>query len=131
MKTCTIDGCGRPHHSRGLCAAHRSRLQRTGKVNPDIPIGATDADRFWARVVKSGTCWEWTGARTVHGHGQFGSGNRVVYAHRFAYEHSVGAIPVDHVLHHTCENPACVKPAHLTAMTQSEHAAMHQRLRYC
>lgn len=39
-RTCSIDGCERPHNSRGLCAAHYSRLQRHGDpLGSGKPVG--------------------------------------------------------------------------------------------
>lgn len=130
MRLCAVPGCERRYASRGLCAAHLYRMRRTGELRPDVPIAATDEARFWAKVDKSGDCWIWQGAKTTRGHGQFGTGSRVTYAHRFAYEHTVGAIPEDHILHHRCSNPACVNPTHIETMTQAEHAALHRRLRF-
>lgn len=89
---CEIAGCERKHHAKGLCFAHYLRLRRSGKVRPEMPLNATDATRFWAKVDRTGTCWEWLGATTKHGHGQFGVGNSVVYAHRFAYELLIGSL---------------------------------------
>lgn len=37
-RTCTIDGCGKKHYSRGLCRAHYSRVQREQrKARTDKP----------------------------------------------------------------------------------------------
>ncbi len=38
VKTCEVDGCGRPTKNRDLCAAHYSRLRRWGDVRADLPI---------------------------------------------------------------------------------------------
>ncbi len=71
------------------------------------------AQRFWAKVDKSGECWVWTGARWSFGHGAV-SINRVVHgAHRISWQFANGEIPDGmNVLHH-CDNPPCVNPAHL------------------
>jgi HNH endonuclease len=113
-------------HARGLCLAHYRRLLKTGDARPLEPLWASPAERFWARVEKGSDCWRWMGYRTKHGHGQFGVGDDVVYAHRFAYEQAVGEIPDGHVLHHACGNPACVNPAHLQPMLQGDHVTLHR-----
>lgn len=35
MKDCSVDGCGRPARSKGLCAPHYQKLQRHGTPTPD------------------------------------------------------------------------------------------------
>ncbi len=37
-KTCSIEGCDRPHKARGYCAAHYKRFLIYGDPRPDIPI---------------------------------------------------------------------------------------------
>lgn len=64
-------------------------------------------------------CWVWTGATVGEGYGSF----RNKRAHRLMYEQVKGAIPQGLELDHTCENPPCVNPAHLDAVTRPEHIA--------
>lgn len=108
--------------------------------------GVTDPElRFWPNVNKAsgkfwqGTeCWEWT-ASICYGYGQFGAGNnRVVRAHRYAYESLVGPIPAKLVIDHLCKNTHCVNPAHLEPVTNGVNAlrgngpaAMAARATHC
>lgn len=79
-------------------------------------------DRFWAKVdVKVGDCWEWQGGRHIDGYGRFQIDGRQVFAHRFAYELMVGAIPVALELDHLCRNRQCVSPLHLELVTKGEN----------
>lgn len=72
--------------------------------------------RFWPKVDKTETCWNWTAYLDRHGYGRFGRGSRtagVIFAHRFAWEAENGPIPEGMDLDHTCHNTACVRPSHL------------------
>jgi hypothetical protein len=79
------------------------------------------AVRFWAKVDKSGECWVWTAGKVGAGYGHFTQGGapKMILAHRWAYEASVGPIPEGLVIDHLCMNKACVNPAHLEAVTQA------------
>lgn len=64
----------------------------------------------------SGECWLWTGATNNGGYGA--QGRRM--AHRMSHEIFNGPT-LGKVVMHSCDNPSCVKPAHLTTGTQSEN----------
>lgn len=85
--------------------------------------------RFFTRVnFQPGGCWEFTQLGTG-GYGTFG-GYR---AHRLTYGWFVGVIPNGYEIDHTCENPRCVNPVHLDAVTTSEHRTRHwmERRTHC
>jgi hypothetical protein len=77
----------------------------------------TPVERFWSKVIKTETCWLWTGAGTPKGYGQFSPHRRHVYAHRYAYELLVGAIPEALTIDHLCRVRACCNPEHLEVVT--------------
>ncbi|MBA2671549.1 MAG: HNH endonuclease [Gemmatimonadetes bacterium] len=56
-------------------------------------------------------------------------GHRVVRAHRYYFEKSVGPIPKGYELDHTCGRRCCVNPSHLEAVTRCEHAQRHKERR--
>ena len=96
-----------------------------------LPIAA----RLWAKVNKNGPvmrpqlgpCWNWTGARTGSQsvrHGQitwrerYSSPQKV---HRVVWELEHGPIQPARQINHHCDNPICVRLAHLYLGTQLEN----------
>lgn len=67
-------------------------------------------------------CWNWTGRRDPRGYGlyskhTYGGG----LAHRLVYAALGGVLEPGKELHHLCERPMCVNPAHLQQVTRAEH----------
>ena len=119
-RRCSVKGCERRHESHGFCELHCRRWQRTG--DPLCDGRPSTLDRFVAKVERTEDCWLWTGASTALGYGQFSGGQgRLVYAHRWSYEHHVGPIPEGLVIDHLCQTPSCVNPEHLEPVTQAEN----------
>jgi len=81
----------------------------------------SDADRFWAKVLKTETCWLWTGALTGHGYRNFWLDGRNRPAHRAAYEWLVGPVPNCRELDHLCRVRRCVRPDHLEPVAHREN----------
>ena len=117
---CGIPGCGNKHEARGWCNRHYLRWWKHG--DPLTPgRDRTDAERFWAMVQKTSTCWLWTGSLKVEGYGHFRADGGMWRAHRWAYENGVGPIPAGLTLDHLCRVRACVRPSHLEPVTQGEN----------
>lgn len=67
------------------------------------------------------SCSVWTGCCDKDGYGFLRVLGKNVKAHRLAYELFVGEIPEGMNVCHTCDNPRCVKVAHLWLGTNSEN----------
>ena len=69
-------------------------------------------------------CWLWIGPRQWNGdYGRFlefeGKTAKVVLAHRWAYQHYRGPIPLGLTLDHLCRVRSCVNPWHLEPVTRA------------
>jgi hypothetical protein len=70
------------------------------------------------RVGGPGECWEWEASRTSQGYGRFmlGQGHGCTTAQRVAYAIFVEDLAPGLTIDHLCNNPGCVRPAHLQAV---------------
>ena len=83
----------------------------------------TAPERFRAAVIERGPddCWEWTGSRHPQGYGMFSVNGRNIYAHRFSAMLHFGMFDRRSRVMHSCDNPGCVNPAHLSLGTQRDN----------
>lgn len=118
--TCSVDGCDGQAHAQGLCPKHYQRMRRNG--NASATNHQPTAARFWNKVDTSGDCWVWIGALNENGYGVLHNKSGERLAHRFSYEleHGDGSASGLFILH-KCDNPRCVKPAHLFAGTHIDN----------
>lgn len=84
----------------------------------------SDWCRFFVKIRiggQDGVCWIWTGAYRDSKYGTFWFDGRNVRAHRFSYIGYYGPIAKGRVILHSCDDPRCVNPAHLSAGPQIDN----------
>lgn len=129
MRNCSVSGCDKTTHGKGLCGTHYARLRRTGTTIKAPPNTTPPEERFWAKVDKTPSelgCWLWLGSINSKGYGKFGqSTKRWVQSHRYSYALRFGEIPegmqVDHKLVSQGCPRHCVNPDHLRLVTNKQN----------
>lgn len=92
-----------------------------------VPVPERVAQRAYERVeVDDNGCWISTYSVASHGYAQIGwtgGGERhVILAHRAAWAHVNGQMPLGMTLDHLCKTRTCVNPDHLRMLPNYENA---------
>lgn len=128
--TCSIEDCDRPVRTRGWCNAHHLRYTRYGDpLGGKPPVYSSPEEAFVARTKWQDDCLIWTGSLDGPGYGQLRINERLIKAHRYAWEREHGAISEGKYLDHTCWNKACCNLAHLRLASHAENVQYQARRR--
>lgn len=71
--------------------------------------------------VSSNGCWEYTMGLDRCGYGRFSIGPRRLGAHKVSYVLHHGDVPHGKVVMHSCDNPKCINPKHLSIGSVSDN----------
>ena len=108
-----------------------TRLQKTNYRDPKrwntVSVPERVAERAYTKhEVNEDWCWVSTYSTASHGYAQIGwqDGDKrhMVLAHRAAWTHVNGQVPIGMTLDHLCKNRRCVNPAHLRLLSNYENA---------
>lgn len=123
---CSIENCGKPARTAGLCNAHYLRKWRHG--SPLAGATGRGEHKKWieAHYDYSGDdCLLWPFARTSAGYGKTTWGPQEEYVHRIMCKHKHGDPPnAKSVTRHLCGNGhlGCCNPHHLLWGSQYQNA---------
>lgn len=86
----------------------------------------TNEEKFWPKVIKLGPddCWEWSGAKHPSGYGKVWLNLPELVckaAHHASLILTGTDVPKGSVVMHSCDNPGCVNPNHLSIGTQQDN----------
>ena len=97
------------------------------KAAKPIPaLSEKDKKRFLLKVSQPESpeeCHQWTAYRCECGYGIFGIGRKIFKAHRVAYFLHYGIDPGELCVMHSCDDPSCANPLHLSLGTHQDNMA--------
>lgn len=72
----------------------------------------SDEERFWSKIEKTDTCWNWLASTTNSGYGQGYFEGSVALAHRIVWNLETGSDPGLFFMENKCGKRSCVNPQH-------------------
>jgi len=119
QRICSIEGCERASHSRGMCKMHYKRKGGNGQLYRSA-VSASERLASGLSVQPNG-CIEWINSVDRWGYGRIRFGGKTVGTHRAAYVLAYGPIPEGLLVRHSCDNPPCCNPEHLLLGTVQDN----------
>lgn len=128
MKTCSIEGCQRQHHSHGMCRPHLKKLIKWGDANYQFYIPREEQWDFFIAALNSNE----TEKCIIWPYGKLGAGyasvknmetGKVMGGNRLMCEMKYGKVDLPYQAAHNCGVHDCINPHHLRWATPKENAA--------
>lgn len=87
------------------------------------PVSPTLPRRFWAKVDRGldADCWPWLAFCNPSGYGMIRNGSHMALAPRVSWVMAHGPIADGLQVRHSCDNPPCVNPAHLSLGSNTDN----------
>jgi hypothetical protein len=120
--TCIAEDCGAATVARGLCNRHYLAARAAGELQQYGTRKSSPEERLRAKVAAGGPddCWPFGGTTDRRGYGVIYFEGKNRGAHRLAFYFANGHWPEPECLH-SCDNPPCCNPAHLSEGTRVEN----------
>lgn len=79
---------------------------------------------LWDRIKigKEDECWEWQGSTSGCNYGQLMRNSKMTKPHREVWIEKNGPIPKGLIIMHSCDNPICCNPSHLSLGTHQDNS---------
>lgn len=122
---CSADGCKHQQVTGQWCNKHYRRMLKYGST--ELPTRPDAVDRFWSKVDRTQSCWNWLASVDTHGYGHIKIDGKLTLSHRFSYGLEHRSVP--DYLDHVCHNRRCVNPEHLRPATKKQNAENHSGAR--
>lgn len=128
-KSCSVEGCGRVHQSRGFCSMHYQRLLKHGSADKRTTSPGEALDYLFNVVFtyeNKKECLIWPYARNYKGYGQIGYKSKTRNVSRLACRKIRGKPPSrKHEACHSCGRgkQGCVNPHHVYWGTSKQNSA--------
>jgi hypothetical protein len=78
-------------------------------------------ETFLNNIIIDNECWIWTKNKDQCGYGNFCFNSKQIKAHRFSFIIFKGEIKKGNLILHSCDNPSCVNPNHLSQGTSRDN----------
>ena len=131
-ETCNVSECASERiNGSQYCTTHHTRYLRHGDPTKTkrMPPNLSNRERIeyhgWTLSDNENLdepCWIWNGPMASRGYGCLRAVNgKIEKAHRISYLGFVGEIENGNMILHSCDNRACINPAHLRQGNQSDN----------